>query len=211
MGSVALPRRCAPPPGPCQVPLSEEELAEQSAARPERAAIGGEGGFQLDAKDYRVEVEEVCGGRDGWESMHFASSPGLRESGLQGPAGKWLASVHTPTAPGRLHLDNERLGGLLAGWGSLHGSFCGPNRCRTGPAALVPHSRSLLPPLGRLRLWWRCRRASAWPCPALPCPSWCWAASRRCKSTTAPPTRQAGASGVVVSAGGCRGCSRLVS
>jgi hypothetical protein len=41
------------------VPLTEAELAERAAARPDKVAIGVEGGFQLDAKDYRVEVEEV--------------------------------------------------------------------------------------------------------------------------------------------------------
>lgn len=43
-----------------QVPLSEEERREREDKRPDKMAIGVEGGFQLDAKDYRVDTEEVC-------------------------------------------------------------------------------------------------------------------------------------------------------
>ncbi len=39
-----------------QVPLSEEELGKASEA-PDKLAIGVEGGFQVDAKKYRVEKE----------------------------------------------------------------------------------------------------------------------------------------------------------
>lgn len=41
-----------------RVPLTEEERGE-TAARPERMAIGVEGGFQVDAKKYRLEVEQA--------------------------------------------------------------------------------------------------------------------------------------------------------
>ena len=47
---------------PCsrQVPLSEEERRE-AEARPDRVAIGVEGGFNVDAQRYKVELEEVGG------------------------------------------------------------------------------------------------------------------------------------------------------
>jgi len=41
-----------------QVPLSEAERQE-AEAKPERMAIGVEGGFQVDAKQYRLETEEA--------------------------------------------------------------------------------------------------------------------------------------------------------
>ena len=46
-----------------RVPLTEAELAEagQGAGKPDKMAIGVEGGFQVDAKKYRLEVDQVGG------------------------------------------------------------------------------------------------------------------------------------------------------
>lgn len=41
-----------------QVPLSEEEQAA-AAAKPDRMAIGVEGGFDVDAKKYKIETDWV--------------------------------------------------------------------------------------------------------------------------------------------------------
>lgn len=41
-----------------QVPLSEEEKAA-TAAKPDRMAIGVEGGFNVDAKKYKIETDWV--------------------------------------------------------------------------------------------------------------------------------------------------------
>ena len=43
-----------------QVPLSEEEQAA-AAAKPDKFAIGVEGGFNVDAKKYKVETDWVSG------------------------------------------------------------------------------------------------------------------------------------------------------
>ena len=67
------------------MPLSEEERAA-AAARPERMAIGGEGGFQVDAKDYKVEVAQV-----GWEVGGGRLGAGCCSAGSG--AGEWTERV----------------------------------------------------------------------------------------------------------------------
>lgn len=53
--TARLPATC---PRHRQVPLSEEEQAA-AAAKPDKFAIGVEGGFNVDAKKYRVETDWV--------------------------------------------------------------------------------------------------------------------------------------------------------
>ena len=59
--SSAQPNPSRRHPAPCptqQVPLSEEEQAA-TAAKPDRMAVGVEGGFNVDAKKYKIETDWV--------------------------------------------------------------------------------------------------------------------------------------------------------
>ena len=141
------------------MPLSEEERRE-AESKPDKLAIGVEGGFQTDAKNYRLEVEQVRTGQ-ALSTLAGPPAPPVAAAAARGQQG--CSSV--PAASGDLVLDICSLWRLVVD----STAACQPCCLCHGEPVCARHSRCWLAcPVMQALVLMPARIRIPLPCPDLP-------------------------------------------